>query len=256
MFGLLGPLYVIGDDGSPIVIRQAMRRSLLVILLMHPNIPVTSLRLAKMLWGEDLPVKSSSALRTHVWGLRRALAPADRLRTTGHGYCLEVRPGELDVDSFSRALAQGLAMLRRGECHAAARVLGEALQLWREPPLAELPPTPVVKSAADRLLSQRQEAFDAYAETMLATGRHFEIIGDLRKRVAENPVGEHAWEQLMLALYRSGQRADALDAYAHVRMVLAEQHGIDPGPGLRRLQLQILRDDPALGWPRAGTSGS
>ena len=165
-----------------------------------------------------------------------------RLRTHPAGYLISVRPGELDLDEFHDLASRGRDALDRGDARAAAALLTQSLSLWREPPLADLPALP----ARERLLDQRKETQDALNDARLALGEHRQVLAELRGVVAADPLHEHAWAQLIIALYRSGARAEALGAFGRLRVTLISAHGIDPGPELQDLHRRVLADDPAL----------
>jgi DNA-binding SARP family transcriptional activator len=258
-FRVLGPLSVSDDHGTLLRVPQARQRALLCVLLLHANEWVDATRLAGLLWGADVPGSGAGALRTHIWALRRVLAPARRLHQSGHGYRLEVNPGELDLEEFRQLAAEAQRALAEGNLPRSAPLFSRALRLWREPTLADIPRTRVMQAAARRLLDEHQAASEALTEVRLALGQHRELIPWLRAQATADPAQERRWEHLMLALYRCGRRAEALAAFAQVRRALADEYGIDPGPELTRLQQMVLADDPALslgGDPRASRAMS
>ncbi len=245
-FRLLGPLEVCGDAGQPVELTQRLHRRLLAQLLLHANQPCARRELAEALWGDEPPAGPATALRTCVHGLRKALGEhGARLQTHPEGYLLRVIAGESDLPSFRAMAGQGRAALDRGEPAGAAELLARALDLWRDPPLADLPLT----AERGRLLDRHRDAQEALMDARLALGRHHDTLPHLRRIVAADPLREHAWAQLMLALYRCGARADALSAFRTIRGLLSDRHGIDPGPELLELHGQILNDDPALAAP-------
>lgn len=248
-FRILGPLIVSDDDGAELLVPQQMQRSLLCALLLHQNQVIRASRLAGLLWGADIPGSGPGALRTHVWAVRRLLAPAKRLHKGAHGYRLEVGHGELDLDNFRELAELGIRGLAENDPHGAAQSLSQALRLWREPPLADIPATPGLRALTRRLLDEHQVASEVLTEARLLLGQSSDLVPELRARAAANPAHERVWGQLMLALYRCGRRAEALAAFTDARAVLAGQYGIEPGPVLQRLQRQILADDPALADP-------
>jgi DNA-binding SARP family transcriptional activator len=243
-FRILGPLQLIGDDG-PVEVGRPMVRSLLAVLLLRSNQAVSSGCLAAILRDGDGGL-SGSALRTHVMLLRRALGRAERLHTTTAGYLLEVRPGELDIDEFRGLAERGGESLRAGHHAKAAELLQQAVTLWREPPLVDLPLTETMNLEADQLLHERCIASDLLVEARMALGQHSQLLDELRRSADADPVNEQAWARLMLALYRSRRQAEAFDRYARLRTTLSEEYGTDPGPDLQHLYQQILCHDPAL----------
>ncbi len=243
-FRILGPLEV--DEralGGP---RQ---RALLAILLLHANESVSADRLVWALWGEDAPRTAVKALQVAVSRLRHELP--DVVETTAVGYRVRVAPGELDLERFERAAAAGRESLAAGQSEGAAAQLREALAEWRGPALADLAAMPFAAGEIERLEEERLVALEARVDADLALGRHAELVGELRGVVAANPWRERLHGQLMLALYRTGRQADALDAYAAARTALVEELGIEPGPELRDLQVAVLAHDPRLAPPGA-----
>ena len=244
-FGLLGPLTVVTDDGSDLCIPQARQRALLSVMLLHSNRPLGPAWLASLLW-EQPDGLGDGALRTLIWTLRRRVGLAARLQWNADGYRLEVRRGELDLDEFRETAEQGREALASGDNPTAASLFGRALGLWREPALANLPATVGMLQMAESLLEERLAATESLIEARLALGQHRDLPATLRAQLLLTPGHERLWEQLMVALYRSGRRADALAAFTQARALLAVDYGLVPGPGLQALHQQILTDDPAL----------
>ena len=244
-FRILGPLEVRAESG-PVALRGAKPRGVLAVLLLHANEPVSAERLAVALWGEDAPAGAVKTIQVHVSRLRRALGEPGRVDTTSAGYQLRVLPGELDADRFERLSAEGHRATADGRPERAARVLREALSLWRGPALAEFAFDASVQAEIGRLEEERLAALEARVDADLAVGRHGELAGELQQVVAEHPLRERLHAQLMLSLYRAGRQADALQAYRDARDVLVEQLGIEPGPDLRALERAVLAHDSAL----------
>jgi predicted ATPase/DNA-binding SARP family transcriptional activator len=237
-------------------------RALLAILLLHRNEVVSVDRLVDDLWGESPPETALGTVRAYVSRLRRALdaggtspseipqsafpASPGVLRTQGRGYVLEVAPEEVDLERFRVLAERGRDALAAGSPDDAATVLGEALGIWRGPPLAEF----AYESFAQGVIAQLEElhvaALEDRVEAGLALGRSRELVGELRDLVARHPLRDRPHGQLMLALYRSGRQAEALEVYQAFRVQLAEQLGLDPGPRLRALEMQILEQAPSL----------
>jgi predicted ATPase/DNA-binding SARP family transcriptional activator len=242
-FGILGPLEV--RDGPALVrVPGAKERALLADLLVHPGRVVSADRLVEDLWGDDPPGKPANTLQGRVSALRRALGPAGAglLVTRPPGYALEADPGQVDAGRFEGLVAEA----DRVAGAEAARLLTEGLGLWRGPALAEFADQPWAQGEAARLEELRLAAVEALAELRLAAGDHGGLVGELEGLVAAQPTRERLRGQLMVAYYRSGRQADALEVYQQARAVLAEELGIDPGPELQRLHHQILVQDPAL----------
>jgi len=246
-FALLGPLEITGDDGVSIALSQARHRTLAAALLLAGGRPVSANRLAEMVWGEDRPRQGTSgALRTHIWGLRKLLPPG-RLARSATGYQLAVRPGELDVDEFRRLALLGQRRLAEQRLQAATEALGQAVELWREPPLADVPGALCLTGVIHQLREEYHAACETLIESRLALGQYRAVLPQLQAQVSTYPEDEQLGAHLLVALYQCGRRAEALTAYRRISDQLAEDHGIAPGPVLQRLHRQILADDPLLG---------
>jgi YVTN family beta-propeller protein len=247
-FRILGPLEVL-DDGREISIRGRKLQSLLALLLLHRGEVVSRDRLIDDLWGEDPPATAAKTLQVHVSRLRRDLG--DAVVSHGGGYLIRLEPGQLDLERFERLVAQGRRALADGQPDHGSDRLREALELWRGPPLPELADEPFARAQVGRLEDARLDAIEAHVEADLALGRHAEAIQELEPLVARHPYRERLHELLMLALYRAGRQADALEAYRDARRVLVDELGLEPGKRLRELHSAILAQDPALERPEA-----
>ena len=254
-FRVLGPLEVVGDGGLEVAIGTGRQRALLALLLLRANELVTSERLVEELWGESAPATAHKMLHNQVSALRQALGRNGRLETHGSSYRLNVQAGELDVDRFEELLASARAELQ-SDPGAAAQQLREALGLWRGSALSDLTYEQFAQAEIARLEERRWVAFEARVEAELALGRHADLVAELEAAIAEQPLREHLRAQLMLALYRCGRQADALEAYREARRTLVEEVGVEPGAELRALQDAILAHDPALDLPVAAESES
>ena len=220
---------------------------MLAILLVHSGRPVTRAHLAEALWDEDPLRDPHGALRSYVYSLRKRLDFDHRLRTEADGYSLLLRDGdELDLQRFHGLVQRAREVQGTGDVATAADLLEQALAVWRDPALADLPSTPAMQPAVVELLEHRRAAEDLLIDAQLALGRHRDLLPSLIARTTAEPLRERRWEQLMLGLYRSGRQAEALDAYARARTVLAEECGIEPGFGLRQLQERMLNGDPSF----------
>ena len=222
------------------------QRSVLAILLLNAGTVVSSDRRIDELWPRGRPDVAQTALQQHVSRLRKLLAPHDVLLTRSPGYVVELGPVRLDLQRFEALRTEGRRLLDEGQPAAAATALGEALGLWRGPLLADLEAEDFVRDAARALDESRLETLELSDDAQLALGRHRELVGELRALVRLHPLRERLRAQLMLALYRSGRQAEALDLYADTRRTLVEELGLEPGPELQRLQGAILAHDPAL----------
>ena len=241
-FRILGSLEITDDAGQPVAITRRLHRTALALLLVNAGQPCSAGSLAAGLWGDVPPLSPEVSLRSCVYGIRKALPDARRLRTHPSGYLITAGPGELDLDDFHDLARRGREALDGGDPRLAATLLSHAAGLWSDPPLADLPAVP----ARERLLAQRKEAIDALTDARLAVGEHRQVLTDLRAVVAGDPLHEHAWAQLIIALYRSGARTEALAAFGRLRMTLISAYGIDPGPELQELHRRVLADDPGL----------
>ncbi|MEA2138318.1 MAG: hypothetical protein QOG56_1468 [Solirubrobacteraceae bacterium] len=249
-FQILGPIDVRNASGA-VALGGNKPRAVLAVLLLHANEAVSAERLALALWGEDAPGGAVKTVQVHVSRLRKALGDADVITTSPAGYCLRVRPGELDAERFERLVEDGRRALADSQPEAASSLLREALELWRGPALAELALEPFAGAEIARLEEQRLAALELRLEAELAAGHHAEVVGELQRLVSEHPIRERLAGQLMLALYRCGRQTEALEAYGATRRVLVEQMGVEPGPQLRDLHQAILRQDVALEAQRA-----
>jgi len=237
-------------------------RALLAILLLHRNEVVSADRLIDDLWGEAPPASALPTLRAYVSRLRKALNGSGGsvcgerdsaagsedgvLLTRGRGYLLRVAPGELDLERFLDVAERGHHALAAGDADGAARALREALGLWRGPPLADFAYEPFAQAAIAQLEELRLAAIEDRVEADLALGRSRELVGELRDLVARHPLRERLRGQLMLALYRSGRQAEALESYQAFRRRLSEELGLEPGPAVQQLERAILGHNGAL----------
>src|SRR5215207_4932780 len=244
-FRILGPVEV-SDDGRVVRLGGGKQRAVLALLLLNANRVVASERMIELLWGERPPATAATALHGHISSLRKALGP-DVIATRPPGYVLDTAIGELDLERFELLRAEGRDALERGDPGGAAERLRAALGLWRGEALSDIGFEPFIQTEAARLEGLRLDAVQDRIEADLTRGRGTELVGELERLVAAEPLRERLWAQLMLALYRAGRQADALDAYRRARQTLVEQLGIEPGPELRDLERRILEQDPALG---------
>src|SRR5438034_3567033 len=246
VFSLLGPLTAT-VAGTPIELGGQKRRALLAALLLRAGQVVRRDELIDALWGEDPPDTARNTLQVYVSQLRK-LVPEGLLETTPDGYRLTIDPGTVDVFEFERLTQAGRSALTIGDASGAAETLRRALDLWRGP-LTDLPDAETL-----RLDELRLTALEDRIDADLALGRHVELVGELERLVAEQPLRERLRGQLMLALYRSGRQADALAVYQRARRTLVEELGIEPGESLRKLERAILEQDPALNVHPAATA--
>jgi len=228
---VLGPMEV-ADGGRQVDLAGPKQRAVLALLALNANITVSLDRLIDGLWGDEPPASAAKMVQLYVSQLRRLLNGGAALMTHGRDYELRIDPDEVDAARFERLI---------GEEGADA-----ALALWRGPPLADLAKEPFAAAERRRLEALRLVALELAIEAELETGRHPEVIGRLESLVAEHPLSEHLHGLRMLALYRGGRQAEALEAYRTARAALVGEAGVEPGPELRRLHEAILHQDPSL----------
>jgi len=254
-FRILGPIEAY-ERGLALELGGLRERTLLARLLLSANRVVPADRLAEDLWSGRPPGHSMATLRVYISRLRRVLGPgAGILETQAPGYRLNVTDDQLDAARFERLVRAADAEMSAGQPEQAAESLREALDLWRGPALLDVAEFAFAQADASRLEEARLSALENRVEADLACGRHAGLIGELETLAGSHPLREQLTRQHMLALYRCGRQADALSAYAGLRVRLAEELGIDPSPDLRRLQERILRQDPALDWHRGEAAG-
>jgi DNA-binding SARP family transcriptional activator/tetratricopeptide (TPR) repeat protein len=251
-FHILGPIEAIESDG-PLALGGSKQRALLGMLLLHAGEVVSSDRLIDELWPGERREEALKALQVAVSRLRRALEP-DRpagvgsrlILTRPPGYELRLDDASLDARRFEALLHEGRRELAAGDPRSARAKLDDALGLWRGPPLADLAYESFCQAEVGRLQELRMSALEERIAAELELGRHAEVVGELGTLVREQPLRERLRGQLMLALYRSGRQAEALDAYADARRTLVEELGIEPARELRELHQAILEQDPRL----------
>jgi DNA-binding SARP family transcriptional activator len=239
-FRILGPLEVV-DGGDALRLQGARERAVLTYLLLQAGRVVSADRLIDELWGEEPPESARKSLQVRIAGLRKAFG-ADSVLSRPSGYLVRVGPDELDLDRFQRLVTDSDA----ADPAACAELLREALALWRGPALADFRNEAWAGAAIARLDELRVMALEKRVDADLALGRHAEVTSELVALVGEHPLRERLRAQLMLALYRSGRQAEALEAFQNARRDLVEELGIEPGQALRDLERAILRHDDAL----------
>jgi DNA-binding SARP family transcriptional activator/Tfp pilus assembly protein PilF len=247
-FCLLGPLQVLGDTGQATAVPAAKQRVILAALLLNANKVVTVGQLGDALWGASMPPNGAAVVRTYVMRLRRLLGEnGDRISGQPPGYRLQVRSAaEFDLAEADSLRADALSAAEAGQWDRASELLRRALGLWRGTPLIDVPSDALHLSELPRLAEFRLELIESRVAADLQLGRSGAITAELRALVAEHPLRERFAAQLMLACYRGGRQAEALQAYQEVRWILVRELGIEPGPELRQMQRRILASDPEL----------
>jgi DNA-binding SARP family transcriptional activator len=245
-YRILGPLEAF-DGERELSLGGSRQRAVLALLLLHENEAITRDVLVDELWGEDPPPTAVKVLQNCVSALRKELpAGTETLRTIGGAYELRVAADELDRDRFERRLADGRAALATGDSAEAAERLRDALALWRGSPLSDFSYEPFAQNEITRLGELHIAAVEDRIEADLALGRHSELVPELESLVTRHPLRERLRGQLMLALYRAGRQAEALEAYRSARRTLLADLGIEPGRALHELERAILAQDPTL----------
>ncbi len=244
-FLVLGPLQILAD-GVPLPAPAATPQTLLGILLIHANQVVSVDRLLEEAWGDRQPTAGVKTLRYHVSKLRDVLEPnrgrgeEGVIATKPGGYVLRVGAGDVDAGRFRGLTEEGADLLADGRFEEARERLGEALDLWRGGAFEDFRYDSFAQGEIARLEEMRLLCVENRIGADLLLGRHREVVGELRELTTEYPMREGFWGQLMVALYRTDQQAEALAAYQAARKVLGEELGIEPNAALRRLEEQIL----------------
>jgi DNA-binding SARP family transcriptional activator len=226
-------------------------RAVLALLAVHVNEAVSEDRLIEVVWGDSAPRTATKTLRSYVSRLRAALAPGEGrlvIDTTPGGYRLRAAEDVLDVARVEALAKQAREATERGDHAWAAVALTEALRTWRGQPLGEFSGESWAAVEAARLSELRETLLEERVDAELACGRHAALLPELEALTSEHPLRERLWGQRMVALYRSGRQADALRVYQGVRILLADELGIEPSHELRRLEQQVLAQDHALDW--------
>jgi|RhiMethySRZTD1v2_1073278.scaffolds.fasta_scaffold157079_1 DNA-binding SARP family transcriptional activator len=239
-FRILGPLEV-SDETGHVALGGPKQRGLLAILVLEAGRVVPTDRLIDLLWGEEAPKSATASLQNAIGRLRRALG-SDVLETRAPGYVLSVGPEQIDACRFERTLAD----VRRLPADERRQRLNDALELWRGPALAEFAFDDFAQAEIRRLDEMRLVAREERIDADLELGRHADAVGELEGLVRDHPLRETFRRQLMLALYRAGRQAEALEVYQDARARFIDELGIEPGPELKRLQAEILRHEAGL----------
>ena len=238
---VLGAVRIAEDDAG-----LGPKQALLLGALALRGGRVSADAMIDLLWGDDLPENPRAALQVHVSRLRRALEPIDAaVRFQGDAYSLVAEPQQVDVQRFERLVRDGTEAVDE-DPEAAREALASALALWDGEPLGGAADDTTLRADVERLRDLRRSAVEARIEGDLRSGRHAEVIGELRQLTRSQPMHEGFWRQLLLALYRSGRAGEALAAYEEARELLVEELGADPAPELRELHRRILDQDPTL----------
>ncbi|MEV6830129.1 BTAD domain-containing putative transcriptional regulator [Amycolatopsis sp. NPDC051102] len=237
-FRVLGPAEVTAD-GRPVPLGGSRPLIVLAGLLLRANRVVPVDELGRWLWNDDRR-RSKGALQTYVLRLRRALGDQVAIRTESGGYLIEVDDDLLDLTRFRALAVRGKAAMDRGESRRAAAHFAEALAQWRGPALLNVESDALHRDEAGQLAEERLRVREQWADALLEVGEYGTVIPELTRLTRENPLRERLHEQLMIALYRSGRQAEALEVHRRISRVLADELGLDPGPSLQRTRQAIL----------------
>ncbi|MCX5199794.1 AfsR/SARP family transcriptional regulator [Streptomyces sp. NBC_00249] len=262
---VLGPLSA-EVQGRSIVPTAGKPRQILALLALHPGRVVPVPTLMEEIWGHDLPHSALTTLQTYILQLRRRLGTAmgpgrpqgakELLATRHGGYLLQVPSRAVDVNEYDTLVAEGQSAFEDGDDEGAAGLLRGALALWQGPALVDVRVGPVLEIEVMRLEESRLVAVERRIDVDLRLGRHTELLAELTELTARHPQHEGLHSQMMVALYRSGRQATALDVYRRLRNRLIGDLGVEPSPQLQRLHQAMLTVDPALDVPAGPRRGS
>ncbi|MEG8279687.1 AfsR/SARP family transcriptional regulator [Streptomyces sp. AHA2] len=252
---VLGPLSA-DVNGISIVPTAGKPRQLLALLAFYPGRVMTVPTLMEEIWGTDMPQSAMTTMQTYILQLRRRLGTAmgpdapgtakEVLATRHGGYLLQVPPESVDVHRYEQLATAGQSAFEDGDDARAAGLLRDALAMWQGPALVDVRVGPILEIEVLRLEESRLGTVERRIDADLRLGRHAELIAELTDLVARHPQHEGLHSQAMVALYRSGRQATALDVYRRLRGRLIEELGVEPSPQLQRLHQAMLTVDPAL----------
>jgi DNA-binding SARP family transcriptional activator/basic membrane lipoprotein Med (substrate-binding protein (PBP1-ABC) superfamily) len=244
VFRILGPLEV-RENAQGVDVGGRKQRVLLAVLLLHAGETVSVDQLIEALWGDKPPPRAVSSVHAYVSRLRKVLG-RDRIVRSDYGYRVLLGRDELDLRRFEQLLAHGRELLQQGDAEQARETLGSALGLWQGPPLADFMYEPFAAAEIRRLEELRLDALEERLEADLALGHHAELVPEIDAVVRAHPLRERLVGQLMVALYRAGRQAEALDVYERTRRELGHELGLQPSHELQHLSAEIVRQEPSL----------
>ena len=260
---LLGP-FIIRAGGVNLGPTAPKPRQVLALLAMHANQVVSVSALIRELWDEDPPRSALATLQTYILQLRRLLATTPGIRssavsnelliTSAGGYLLRLDPELLDLHRFERLATEGRTALARNDDERAGWVLREALAEWRGQPLVDVHAGPLLRFHLVRLEEARLTALEHRFEADLRIGLHREVLSELAFLAAQHPLHENLHAELMVALYRSGRRSEALTVFHRMRARLVDELGLEPSMKMQRIQQAILATAPGLDVPQRRSS--
>jgi DNA-binding SARP family transcriptional activator len=249
-YEILGPLRVVDDADESSYISAPKIETLLAVLLARANQVVAHDHLIAEIWGDQRPRRATAGLHVYVSQLRKLLCrprmPDTPILTRPPGYLLRLGQDEADFHVFLRLVDKGRACALEHRYEQARDCCEDALRLWRGPVFADVCHGPILEGFVTWLMEARLECIETLAGAQLELGQHRHVVGELYKFVAENPFREAFYRQLMLALYRSDRKADALQIYQMARRVLNEELGLEPCRALQQLHAAILAADEQL----------
>ncbi|GAA0928227.1 AfsR/SARP family transcriptional regulator [Virgisporangium aurantiacum] len=243
---LLGTVELL-DDRTSVPIGSRKRRLLLAALARRVCTSVSVVDLVDVIWGQSPPRSAACNLRTYLFDLRRVLGARSIVRT-GSGYRLQFDTADIDLNAFDRAAGRGDTALSAGNPRLARRELARALKLWRGDPFADLGEVAAFTGDVQRLRERRLRVLEQRIEADLQLGAAADVVAELTELVAEHPYHERFRGQLMLALYRSGRQANALEVFRAARATLHDELGIEPGSELQATHRSVLNQDHRIGW--------
>jgi DNA-binding SARP family transcriptional activator len=238
-FRVLGPVEVTAGK-RPVSLGGSRPLIVLAGLLLRPNRIVSVDELARWLWDDDDHRRSKGALQTYVLRVRRALGDEAPIRTERGGYLIEIDESRLDLTRFRTLATRGKTAAARGELRQAADLFSEALAQWRGRAMINVESDALHRDEIAQLSEEQLRVREQWADALLGLGDYVSVIPGLTELTRENPLRERLHEQLMVALYRAGRRAEALGVYREISAVLAEELGLDPGASLQRAHQVIL----------------
>lgn len=245
---MLGPLEVQTERGWREVSAPKWR-TVLAVLLLNVGQPVSTDRLIEEVWPDKPPVKANNLVSVYVHRLRKLIGDTEgrMLVTRAPGYQIRLAAGDLDAERFATLAAAGRRALSGEDPQRAADLLTEALSLWRGPALADVSPSALISAEASRLEESHIEAIELRIQADLLCGRQAQVVGEVRRLLADHQLREGLWALLMRALYRSGRQAEALEVYGQAREAIADELGVDPSAELQRLYQRMLDADSGQG---------
>ncbi|MDG4863729.1 AfsR/SARP family transcriptional regulator [Streptomyces sp. T-3] len=252
---VLGPLSADVNGGS-IVPTAGKPRQILALLAFYPGRVIPVPTLMEEIWGTELPQSAMTTLQTYILQVRRRLGTAmgpdapgsakEVLATRHGGYLLQIPPEQVDVHRYEQLVSAGQSAFEEGDDDRAANAFRDALGMWNGPALVDVRVGPILEIEVMRLEESRLVTVERRIDADLRLGRHTELIAELTDLIARHPQHEGLHSQAMVALYRSGRQATALDVYRRLRARLIEDLGVEPSPQLQRLHQAMLTVDPAL----------